>query len=105
VAALQREVLLAHLRFYQLLLRNITSREYIICYLGNIAVRDISFVFLLINDLMVSQIQKNTEIGYETRVQVKIGGDGARFSHTLSFILFSFSFPVTAKNVLSEHGK
>ena len=35
---------------------------------------------------MASQIQKNPEIGHETRVQVKIGGDGARFSHTSSFI-------------------
>ena len=62
-------------------------------------------MFLLISDFMASQIQKNPEIGHETRVQVKIGGDGARFSHTSSFILFSFSFPGTAKNVLSGHGK
>ena len=50
---------------------------------------------------MASQIQKNPEIGHETRVQVKLGGDGPRFSHASSFILFS----KTAKNVLSGHGK
>ena len=48
------------------------------------------------------QIQKSHQ---EKKVQVKIGGDGAKFSHTSSFIQFSFSFPGTAKNVLSGYGK
>ena len=57
--------------------------------------------FLCCCCFMASQIQKNPEIGHETRVQVKLGGDGPRFSHASSFILFS----KTAKNVLSGHGK
>ena len=55
--------------------------------------------------LTTSQIQKNPDIHREKKVQVKIGGDGAKFSHTSSFILFSFSFPGTATNVLSGYGK
>jgi len=46
---------------------------------------------------MTLQLQKDLDVCQETRVQVKIGGDGARFSHTSSFILFSFSFPGIAK--------
>ena len=35
---------------------------------------------------------------------VKISGDGARFSSSLSFLLLSFSLPGTSENVLSGAG-
>ena len=54
--------------------------------------------------LTTSKLQKNPDIHQEKKVQVKIGGDGAKFLHTSSFILFSFSFPGTAINVLSGYG-
>ena len=66
---------------------------------------DLVLPLVVVFYLATSQIQKNHDIHREKKVQVKIGGDGAKFSHTSSFILFSFSFPGTAKNVLSGYGK
>ena len=35
---------------------------------------------------------------------VKLSGDGARFSKSSSFVLFSFSFPTLSSNVLAASG-
>ena len=72
---------------YNLLLRQHSCTRYFFC----VAVDEVLFYG-------ITDPKKKPEIGGETRVQVKLGGDGARFSHTLSF-------PGTAKNVLSGHGK
>ena len=37
-------------------------------------------------------------------VIVKLSGDGARFSKSSSFVLFSFSFPTLSSNVLAASG-
>ena len=38
-------------------------------------------------------------------IQVKLSGDGARFSRTSNFILLSFSFPSLKSDVLSGRGE
>ena len=58
---------------YNLLLRQHSCTRYFFC----VAVDKIYFYG--ITD------PKKTEIGGKTRVQVKLGGDGARFSHTSLF--------------------
>ena len=41
----------------------------------------------------------------DSPIQVKLSGDGARFSRTSNFILLSFSFPFLRSDVLYGRGK
>ena len=54
-------------------------------------IREVDFVCCNLS-YDITDSEKPEYIHQEKKVQVKIDGDGAKFSHTSNFILFSFSF-------------